>query len=226
MDGTGGLPGLLCPGAQQCDSRQQSSLLPRQDWQSRRQREDLRTLQGNGSPPSNVHSLLGEEGQWTFPVRHQVLESKSKEKPKAIPPLLEELLQGRTADERFTSLQGYCRLLSQQGVVRAMPVVTEEAQPPGKCTEERQGCFLHRCCWCHSHRQMVITGQLTGHVSGAALGRLILPACRTAVGLEEHSLSPRTVSEQVIPPGYLLTCFFELCKALPFPSRGGTPKWW
>ena len=62
------------------------------------------------------------------PVRHQALKSKSKEKPKAIPSP-EELLQGRMADKRFTLLQGYCRLLSQQGVVQATPVVTEEAQP-------------------------------------------------------------------------------------------------
>lgn len=72
---------------------------------------------------------------------------------------------------------------------------------------------------------MVIAGHLTGHLPGAPLGGLTVPARRTAAGLEEHSLSPRTASEQVIPLGYLLTWLFELCKALPFPSHGGTAKW-
>lgn len=59
----------------------------------------------------------------------------------------------------------------------------------------------------------------------AAPEGFITPVCRTAAGLEEHSHSPRTVSEQVIPPGYLLTWLFELCKAFPFPIHGGAPNW-
>lgn len=96
---------------------------------------------------------------------------------------------------------------------------------PGKRVEEGWGCFLHQRCWCHSHHQMVIAGHLAVHVPGAAPGGLIAPVCRAAAGLEEHSLSPRTVGEQVIPPGYLLTWLFVLCKALPFPIHGGTPNW-
>lgn len=74
------------------------------------------------------------------PGRHQALESKSKEKTKAIP-LPEELLQDHMADEYFTSPQGYCRLLSQQGVVRATPVVTEEAQPWANALRRGGGAF-------------------------------------------------------------------------------------
>jgi len=72
---------------------------------------------------------------------------------------------------------------------------------------------------------MVTTGHLDGQVPGAALGGLAVPARRTAAGPEEQPPSPRTASEQVISPGYLLTQLFELGKAPLFPSHGGTPKW-
>lgn len=110
--------------------------------------------------------------------------SRAKEKPKAIPSP-EELLQGCTADKPFTSLQDYCRLLSQQEVVQATPVVTEEALPWGN-VQEGYGCFLSQRCCSHSHQKLIITGHLAGHVQGALL---TVPAQCSTAGLEELTLS-------------------------------------
>lgn len=104
------------------------------------------------------------------------------------------------------------RLLNQQGVVQAMAVATRGSSALGKCVEEGRGCFLHQPCCCHSHQRVVIAEHLAGPMPGALLQGLITPAGHPATGQEEQSTSPRTVSKQVIPPGYLLTQLFEHCK--------------
>lgn len=120
-----------------------------QGWHSGRQREDLRRFQGNGSPPST--DCWVRRVNRHCPVRHQATEGKAKEKAKAVPPP-EELLQGCRADKPFTSLQGYFRLLSQQEVVQATPMVmTEEAL---SFVQEERRCFLGQRCCSHSHQKL------------------------------------------------------------------------
>lgn len=85
------------------------------------------------------------------------------------------------ADKPFTSLQDYCKLLSQQEVVQATPMVmTEEALP---CVQEE--CSAASASAAAPTRNW-LSETPPGHVQRALL---VLPAQHPTPGLEELALS-------------------------------------
>lgn len=113
------------------------------------------------------------------------------------------------------------RLLNQQGVVQAMAVATEEAQPWGNALKTGGGA------------SSTSLAAATATSEWSSQSTLLVPCqeqrCKGSLHLQatpqwvkEQPTSPRTASKQVIPPGYLLTRLFERCKrhCLPLSMVG------
>lgn len=145
----------------------QQKLQSQQEWHSGRQREDLRMFQGNGSPSNTVCWVRRVNRH--CPVKHQAMEGTEMEKTKAIP-LPEELLQGFMADKPFTSLEDYCRFLSQQEDTSNRGSSVRRSASAAAPTATRN--------W--------LSETPPGHVQGALL---VLPAQHSTPGLEELALS-------------------------------------